>query len=252
MTTKTKIGFDPNIPLAKENAIFAVELAAMAYKTKPEIEQRLDDLGFKDEMVAFIQTRLYSCFVIRCDDVTAIAFKGTKNWREQLNNLNVWPQATSHGRIHSGFLYTMNRLGPLLYKLIYGDILSGRKILLTGHSRGGALAQVFASMLVIAGHVPHSVWAFGSPMTGDATFASLLANIPVTIFQNVSDNGSDQIPLFPPNVSPSGPFTKWILGFRAVFIPVVLTRYVGIIVPPYLSRLGKGLFRWLINSRPPA
>jgi len=117
MTTKTKLSFDPNIPLARENAIFAVELAAMAYKTKPEIEQRLDDLGFKDEKVAFIQTRLYSCFVIRCDDVTAIAFKGSKNWREHLNNLNVWPRATSHGRVHSGFLYTMNRLGPLLYTM---------------------------------------------------------------------------------------------------------------------------------------
>jgi hypothetical protein len=92
MAIEKKLSFDPNVTLGKENALFAVELAALAYKTKPEIEQRLDDLGFKDEKVAFIQTRLYSCFVIRCDDVTAIAFKGTKNWREQLNNLNVWPQ----------------------------------------------------------------------------------------------------------------------------------------------------------------
>jgi hypothetical protein len=147
----------------------------------------------------------------------------------------------------------MNRLGPLLYKLVYGDIRSNRKILLTGHSRGGALAQVFASLLVVAGYAPHSVWAFGSPMAGDAAFASLLTNIPVTIYRVVShkgsDHGSDPVPDFPPNVSPTGPFTKWLLGFQAVFISVVLMRYVGIIVPPYLSRLRKKLLMWVTNSR---
>lgn len=253
MTTKTKISFNPNVPLAKENAAFAVELAALAYKTKLEIEQRLDDLGFKNEKIAFIQGRLYSCFIIRCRDVTAIAFKGSTNWREHLNNLNVWPEATSHGHVHSGFLYTARRLGPLLYTLILGDILSKRRILLTGHSRGGALAQVFASMLVVAGYAPHSVWAFGPPMTGDKAFASLLTNIPISIFRVVSHKGSehgkDPVLEFPPNINPSGPFTRWILGFRTVYIPVVLMRYLGIILPPYLKRLGKGLFRWLANSR---
>jgi hypothetical protein len=249
MVTRTKIGFDSNVPLAKENAAFAVELAALAYKTKPEIERRLDDLGFKDEKVTFIQSRLYSCFIIRCSDVTAIAFKGSKNWREHLNNLNVWPQTTSHGRVHAGFLYTMNHLGPILYSLIYGDILANRKIVLTGHSRGGALAQVFASMLVAEGHAPHSVWAFGSPMTGDKTFVSLLTNIPVSIFRNVGDNGSDPIPLFPPSISPSGPFTKWILGFKPIYIPIVLAKYVGTIIPPHHSRLRKLLLRRLFNRR---
>jgi hypothetical protein len=112
MATKNQISFDPNVPLAKENAVFAVALAALAYKTKPEIEARLDDLGFKDEKVAFIRCRLYSCVIIRFKDVTVIAFKGTDNWREHLNNLNVWPESTSHGRVHAGFLYTMKRLGP--------------------------------------------------------------------------------------------------------------------------------------------
>jgi hypothetical protein len=235
MAIKKQISFDPNVPLAKENAVLAVALAAMAYKTKPEIEERLDDLGFKDEKVAFIRSRLYSCFIIRCEDVTAIAFRGTTNWREHLNNLNVWPQAASHGRVHSGFSYTMNRLGPLLYKLVYGDILSNKKILLTGHSRGGALAQVFASLLVAGGHMPHSVWAFGSPMVGDEAFASLLKTVPVAIYRN----GNDPVLLFPPNLSPNSTFTKWILGFKVIYIPVVLMRYAGMIVSNYFSSLTK-------------
>jgi hypothetical protein len=244
MATKNQISFDPIVPLSKENGAFAVELAAMAYKPKSEIEARLDELGFKDEKVAFIQSRLFSCFIIRCEDVTAIAFSGTKNWREHLNNFNVWPEATSYGRVHAGFLYTMKRFGPLLYKLIYADVLSSRKILLTGHSRGGALAQLFASLLVLEGHVPHSVWAFGSPMVGDQIFASLLKNIPVAIYRN----GNDPVVLFPPNIRPNGAITKWMMRFRVIYIPVILMRYIGIIVPPYLLSVIRKLFVRLTQS----
>jgi hypothetical protein len=237
MVVRKQISFDPNASLAKENAVFAVELAAMAYKAKPEIEAQLDDLGFKNEKVAFIRCRLYSCVIIRFKDVTVIAFKGTDNWREHLNNLNVWPEPTSHGRVHAGFLYTMKRVGPLLNTLIHADILSKRRILLTGHSRGGALAQIFASLLVLKGHPPHSVWAFGSPMVGDMTFASLLKDVPVSIFSNGDDNGSDPVVLFPPNVRPKSALTKWLFKFKAVYISVVLMRYFGIVVSNHLSYL---------------
>ncbi|SHH05174.1 lipase family protein [Bradyrhizobium erythrophlei] len=231
MAIKKQISFDPKVPLAKENAAFAVKLASMAYKTRSEIEAGLDDLGFKDEQAAFVRSRLCSCFIIRCEDVTAIAFKGTTNWREHLNNANVWPEVTSHGRVHSGLLYTMERLSPLLQQLIGADVLSGRKILLTGHSRGGALAQIFASSLVVGGHMPHSVWAFGSPMVGDHTFASLLTNVPVAIYRN----GNDPISLFPPSISPNSAIAKWILSFKVVYIPVILIRYVGIVISNYFS-----------------
>ena len=41
MAIEKKLRFDPNVPLGKENALFAVELAALAYQTKPEIEQTM-------------------------------------------------------------------------------------------------------------------------------------------------------------------------------------------------------------------
>jgi hypothetical protein len=65
-------------------------------------------------------------------------------------------------------------------------------VLYTGHSLGGALALLAAS----AGR-PGAVYAFGSPRTGDATFAAGLD--PSRVFNVV--NGRDLVPSLPPPIA---------------------------------------------------
>ena len=103
----------------------AAILSRLSYKTKLEIESALLAHGYIGTDVLFINSPLLSFFILRLDNVTAIAFKGTSNLREMLNNLNVWPQPTNQGAIHAGYLYTINSFGPILINLISPDIQSG-------------------------------------------------------------------------------------------------------------------------------
>lgn len=200
---------------ARSSDVFCVFLASLAYKAQLEIEKELADAGYPGTNVIFFKGDLASCFIVRWDDVTAIAFKGTTTWREWLNNCNVYLEPTQFGRIHAGFKNTIQNLGPILYRIIYPDIQAGAKIVLTGHSRGGALALVFACFLALNGCRAHRVAMFGSPKVGDEEFVC-----------RVQGKAYEPEPI-PPQWSFAG-IRYRILQFRVVFIPVVLyqtTRY---------------------------
>ena len=169
--------FDPRNPSSVGNHHFYAVLAELAYKTQPEIEKGLSEAGYPGTDVVFIKGRLASCFILRWDDVTAVAFKGSSTWREWLNNFNTRLQPTEYGRIHAGFLHTIEQIGPILYRSLYPDIQSGAKIVLTGHSRGGALARLFLVYLALHGYRAHSLVVFGSPKVGDRRFASLWGHV---------------------------------------------------------------------------
>jgi hypothetical protein len=108
-------------------------LAELSYLPQLEIEKGLAQAGYSGVDVLFFKHSLFTGFILRWDEVTAIAIKGTSNWRELLSNLNVWPEPTDHGRVHAGYLYTIKRFGPALFTLIMPDLEKGSKILIPQH-----------------------------------------------------------------------------------------------------------------------
>jgi hypothetical protein len=169
---KLQICYDISKDGAKGNALFLATLAGLAYKSQLEIEHGLRDHGYRDTKVWFFRGRLSACFIVEWGDVIAIAFRGSSNWREWLNNCNMWPKLTPYGRVHAGFYHTMEQIGPLIYRVILPGLLSGSKVVLTGHSRGGCLAILFAFMLATRGHRIQGLSTFGSPKVGDAEFVN--------------------------------------------------------------------------------
>lgn len=256
MAEKRQIRYDPDNPTVGGNAHFAATLAGLAYKSQLEIEKGLEEIGYPGTDVYFFRSNLLSCFILRWDDVTTIAFKGSTSAREWLNNMNVWPEATDHGRVHAGFLHTIKRFGPILYHLIFADIRSSAKIVLTGHSRGGAMALLFAFFLALNGRRPHSVWAFGAPKVGDGEFASHWQKLPEAQTQQNSQisrarchlidvpvayyvNGADPIPLVPANIRPRLAITRWLLQFKIIFVSVTLIHTFRVLFPHPLDTIGK-------------
>ncbi len=77
-----------------------------------------------------------------------------------------WPGG---GRVHGGFAGAFERVKGLTLTAIGGSG-SGRKVFVTGHSLGAALATLAASLAPEVRLV-----TFGSPRVGDSAFTSLIA-----------------------------------------------------------------------------
>ena len=110
-----------------------------------------------------------------------LIFRGTAgrlyNWRF---NLDIVPAPWSTGgKVHRGFKYLLNTIWPEIC-----DTLDENKFPLfyTGHSMGGAIANMAASL-----RPPRAVYTFGAPRIGDVEFARTLASIPVFNVINARD-----------------------------------------------------------------
>ena len=96
-----------------------------------------------------------------------LAFRGTAHLRNWLTDLDCQFVPSSYGRVHAGFAAALSAVFAQLAELIFDAHYAGKKIWLTGHSLGGALALLAARQLIkpMAG-----CYTFGQPRVGDADF----------------------------------------------------------------------------------
>jgi len=96
------------------------------------------------------------------------------------------------GPVHGGFYADVAQLAwrvtPALMRAGTPDLI------VTGHSKGGGEALIFAGMLAAVGLPPRCVITFGSPRVGGAKLAALLASVPGEEYRH----GDDPVPLLPP------------------------------------------------------
>ena len=111
-----------------------------------------------------------------------------------LNNLDMvmrpWPRG---GMVHRGFKTMLMELWDTIETSLESV---GKTLFYTGHSMGGAMATLAASL-----RRPRSVYTFGAPRIGDAAFADSLANVPLFNVLNPRDIVT-QLP-------PSGRWTRF-------------------------------------------
>lgn len=105
-------------------------------------------------------TRCVAGYVNEVDRIV-IAFRGSQNLYEWIDNAN-----SRSLNIHPGFLSTCDIVWDSLYDhIVYlATILyPNKKIILTGHSRGGALAVLMATYAKNIGLSVDKVYTFGAP-----------------------------------------------------------------------------------------
>jgi hypothetical protein len=113
-----------------------------------------------------------------------IAFRGTEptKWSDIVTDLKVWktPLAPGWGEVHAGFHKAFDSVGVLLRAKLdeYRD--QKLSIWITGHSLGGALAQLMAAEILRRNEAGdqldlRGVYTFGSPRVGDGAFRAQLA-----------------------------------------------------------------------------
>ena len=119
-----------------------------------------------------------------------LVFRGTagrlSNWRFNLDIVTCpWPAG---GRVHRGFGHLIMQIWRPIAAALEGV---KKPLYFTGHSLGGALAILAASL-----HAPHAVYTFGAPRIGDRSFAHTLSE--VRVFNVI--NPHDLVTQLPPAV----------------------------------------------------
>lgn len=114
--------------------------------------------------------------------------------------------------VHSGYAYAIACLSKDLLQQI--RVLNQQgiyQIYITGHSQGGALAQLLTAYLryhdSVSDRNVFKTYAFASPMVGDVDFANEYAASYLGVSYNII-NPADKIPKFPLSYNDSTLFTK--------------------------------------------
>lgn len=143
-----------------------------------------------DHELAELCARTYYGFAVRhADDATVIccrASRSLRDWTQDLFVLNHYHPVL--GRLHAGFFTEASQIAPEIAK-----VGLGRPFVLTGHSRGGALALLLGALLKAQGRVASAIVTFGAPRAGGIELADYLADIPIRQYRC----GDDPVPYWP-------------------------------------------------------
>ena len=147
-------------------------------------------------------------FVAESGDAIVVAFRGTQPNRpmDWFVDIRATQGKWDHniGEVHDGFYSALRKVWGVT--LPNGEVLPRRlvtrgnkTIWITGHSLGGALAELCAAQALFVSNIPvQGVYTFGQPRVGDKSFADAVNNkLGSGIFRFVNDRDIvPRVPLF--------------------------------------------------------
>ena len=120
------------------------------------------------------------------------AFRGTDEPKDVVRDIRIAPWWVSElGWVPAGFAKAAKRLIPKCLSECMSRDIEPDKIVLTGHSLGGAVALIVGALMVRDEILPKEIVTFGAPKCGRL---KLLDGIPVTCYRH----GKDIVPMVPP------------------------------------------------------
>jgi len=173
-------------------------------------------VGWLGTPVAIVggKENINACLVgVNQDDGIIVAFRGTVlpvpvtkmsilDWWQDIVDSEPKSIAGVPGMVHCGFKDAVETIwAPLLNQVdIYRNTFPGKPVYLTGHSKGGPMATIFAARTHFDASVswkPSAIYTYASPHPGNQDFVNNfpLMTIPVTRYENYLD----VVPLVPPS-----------------------------------------------------
>ena len=170
--------FDPTAnSLSLPNARLLAHAAATSYESPDTCRQWSATNGFPDSFTFFSNTSPHTDtngFLAANSQSLLIAFRGTDpqkpiDWFIDFNALQEhadFPEA----KVHKGFEDALNSVWPQITPTLAAR--GARTVWITGHSLGGALAELAATKSALIANVPvQGIYTFGQPRVGDEAFA---------------------------------------------------------------------------------
>jgi hypothetical protein len=164
------------------NAWWLAELSRLVYRQQDR-QRFLDRAGLEE-----IGPAMPQCCIVRAKDGTwaAAVFRGTADIKDWVVNVDFPRVPWTSGEVHEGFKRALDEIWPRIKTVL--DTLDC-PIFCAGHSLGGAVATLAASM-----RPPRATYTYGAPLVGDTAFATSCAGTPM--FRIVNDR--DEVPTVPP------------------------------------------------------
>lgn len=162
-------GFDENAAShTLENAMTLADMAHLAYFKPTYIEKQLKSWGYISfRWVENIETDT-QVFVAGKDEHLVVCFRGTSSGKDALVDLNFFKTEAygGRGKVHRGFNRALDSVWPQVQAAV--DELGGKKkLFITGHSLGAALAQLAAHRFALNGYNVAHVYVYGSPRSAN-------------------------------------------------------------------------------------
>lgn len=184
--------------------------SALAYQAKTDIQKTLEPQGFRvhwfSQESGFLDVQ---CYLAQTDAYQVLAFRGTEvdKLADWLKNLDVRKAAWIAGKAHRGFQneWEAVRLG------IQQTACPFTPLLVTGHSKGAAVATLAAAELAVSNFNVAGLYTFGSPRILDRKAAAWFTSLPISLRTWRMFHSNDIVPRVPT-----------ALRFRHVGTPVYL------------------------------
>jgi len=195
-------------------ALSLAQAAQLAYEAPASVQATALTWGFSDCQP--ISRGDAQCFVATTADLVLVCFRGTTSLGDWLSNLNVAATNTSSiGAVHSGFLGQFNDLRQQIETIF--ATRPGRKLIISGHSLGGALAALGAATWTDVQPLL-GLYTYGQPVTGKDNFA---AHMEVRLGDRYLRfvNDADVVPRVPPGYRHAGRLVQFDAAGRLKLKP---------------------------------
>lgn len=153
-----------------KNAFTLGHLALAAYSPSPVADAAMKKTVFTTAVTFLDAASGTQGFLTADPKNVVVAFCGTNDVKDWISNVQFRMQPESGGKAHRGFCAALDVVWNEIVVTLQSLATNGRRIWLTGHSLGGALATLAARRLP-ASLKPYAVHTFGQPRVGDAVFA---------------------------------------------------------------------------------
>lgn len=180
---------------ASTAALSAAAASSLVYSNNEANLEQTCRQEFDFDSCKFFKKGNTECFVASTSNTILVCFRGTRGLADWIANMNVSEQATQFGMVHSGFLNGFLDVQSTIESTIDALQTSDQKLVLTGHSLGGALSTIAASLWRDRYEI-RSVYTFGQPAVGDREFSDGMQFIKERFFRVVNDD--DIVARIPP------------------------------------------------------
>lgn len=161
--------------LDQGNAYWMAKISTEVYLQQSKTDQNPNELkileNLNKEDPAFISVTGESvnsaqAILVEHERYYCMAFRGTNEVADWLDNINVFPVKELFGEFHRGFWQSVEDVWETIFSTYHQlNQKKKRPLFLTGHSLGGAMATIAAARLVQLDLPFTSVYTFGQPRT---------------------------------------------------------------------------------------